>query len=89
MQVITTREFRENQRNYFDLAERERIIIKRGKKLVELRVSEKLDDSLSPSQDIWFENPDNIAVILRGLEDVKQENVTKIEDLKNIWANIL
>ena len=31
----------------------------------------------------------NIAVILRGLEDVKQGNVTKIEDLKNIWANIL
>ena len=89
MQVITTREFRENQKKYFDLAERERIISKRGKKSVELRVNEKLDDSLSPSKDIWFENPDNIDVILRGLEDVKQGNVTKVEDLKNIWANIL
>jgi hypothetical protein len=89
MRVITTREFREHQRSYFDLAEKERVIIKRGKKLVELRVREKLDDSLSPSEDIWFENPDNIAVVLKGLEDTRNGDVTKIEDLKNIWVNIL
>jgi hypothetical protein len=31
MKIITSREFRENQKAYFDLAETERVIIHRGK----------------------------------------------------------
>ena len=54
MSVITSREFRKKQRNYFDLAEKERIIIQRGEKSVEYQGSKKLNDSFSPSEDIWF-----------------------------------
>lgn len=72
MRIITTKEFRENQKTFFDLAEKERVIIKRGKKLVELVVTEKLDDNPSPSGDTWFDDPDNLAMVLKGIEEIKE-----------------
>ncbi|KAA6328115.1 hypothetical protein EZS27_022961 [termite gut metagenome] len=89
MVIISTQEFRDNQKKFFDLAEKERVIIKRGKKLVELVVSDKLSENPSPSGDIWFDDPENMASVMRGIEDVKAGKVTKIEDTKNIWKSIL
>ncbi|KAA6330156.1 hypothetical protein EZS27_021108 [termite gut metagenome] len=89
MVIISTQEFREKQKKYFDLAEKERVIIKRGKKLVELVVSDKLSENPSPSGDTWFDDPENMASVMRGIEDIKAGRVTKIEDTKNIWKNIL
>ena len=89
MRIISTREFSSNQRAFFILAETERVIIKRGKKLVELVVKDKLEDNPSPSGDPWFDNPENMSLVLKGIEDVKAGRVTEIKDLKNIWENIL
>jgi PHD/YefM family antitoxin component YafN of YafNO toxin-antitoxin module len=88
MVIITTQEFRDRQKKYFDLAEKERVIIKRGKKLVELVVCDKLSENPSPSGDTWFDDPENMASVMRGIADVKAGRVTKIEDAKNIWKNI-
>ncbi|KAA6348994.1 hypothetical protein EZS27_003594 [termite gut metagenome] len=89
MIIITTQEFRERQKKYFDLAEKERVIIKRGKKLVELVVCDSLSENPSPSGDTWFDDPENMASVMRGMADIKAGRVTKIEDAKNIWQSIL
>lgn len=43
MKVITTREIRQETKTYFDLAETERVAVKRGKKYVNLVVSDEPD----------------------------------------------
>lgn len=86
MRIITTREFRENQKSYFDLAEKERVIVHRGKnkKPVLLTPIEESEES-----DIYFSNSNVIASILRGIEDLKEGRLTGIKDTKNIWPDIL
>ncbi|GHT53450.1 hypothetical protein FACS1894145_4040 [Bacteroidia bacterium] len=44
MKVITTREIRNNTKTYFELAEEERISVKRGKKYINLVVSKDPDE---------------------------------------------
>ena len=43
MKILTTREFRSETKAYFELAEKERVSVKRGKKFVNLIVSNKPD----------------------------------------------
>lgn len=43
MKIITTREFRNGTKTYFDLAEKERVAVKRGKKFVNFIVTEDPD----------------------------------------------
>ncbi|MDR3268926.1 MAG: hypothetical protein LBT83_07655 [Tannerella sp.] len=50
MKVLTTREIRKDTKTYFELAEKERIAVKRGKKYVTLIVSNK-PDTLFVSED--------------------------------------
>ena len=86
MRIITTREFRENQKSYFDMAEKERVIIHRGKnrKPVLLTPIEE-----SKETDLYFSDPNVLASIKQGIEDVRTGKITTIKDLKNIWGSIL
>lgn len=43
MKIVTTREMRADAKTYFELAERERVVVKRGKKYVTLVVSDDPD----------------------------------------------
>ncbi|MDR0833891.1 MAG: hypothetical protein LBN93_06875 [Candidatus Symbiothrix sp.] len=43
MKVISTREVRNEMKTYFDLAEKERVVVKRGKKFVNLIVADDPD----------------------------------------------
>ncbi|GHT04655.1 hypothetical protein FACS189423_07660 [Bacteroidia bacterium] len=43
MKVITTREVRNEMKTYFDLAEEERVLVKRGKKFVNLIITDDPD----------------------------------------------
>ena len=45
MVIVSTSEFRDNQRKYFDLAEEEKVLIRRGKKYINLFVTQKPDNS--------------------------------------------
>ena len=40
----------------------------------------------SPSGDPWFDDPENMASVMRGIEDAKQGSVTAytIDDIKNL-----
>jgi len=85
MKIITTREFRENQKTYFDLAETERVIIHRGKNRKPVLLT-PIDESTET--DVFFSDPVVLASIKQGLEDVKSGKITRISDLKSIWADI-
>lgn len=67
MIIINPTEFRTRQKKYLDLAERERVVIKRGKKLIELRVTE----SISPSNDPYFDIPENIEELKKLIKKIK------------------
>lgn len=65
MQIITSREFRANQRKYFALAEKEPVfVMRRGAKPVSISVVND-SDMMSAS---------DLESIRRGLEDVKTGN---------------
>lgn len=86
MKIISTREFRDNQKSYFELAERERVIIHRGKnkKPVLLTPIEESSES-----DLYFSDSDVLESIRRGIEDAKAGRTTRIKDPKDIWGSIL
>ena len=86
MRIISTREFRENQKSYFDMAEKERVIIHRGKnrKPVLLTPIEEGDETI-----LYFSDPNVLASIKQGIDDVRNGRITIIKDLKNIWESIL
>jgi len=69
MIIVSSRTLRENQKKYFDLATKERVIIKRKLEYIELVPRGKsIPESISPSNDPYFEDPRNIAAIMRGIE---------------------
>jgi PHD/YefM family antitoxin component YafN of YafNO toxin-antitoxin module len=80
MQIITTREFRANQKKYFDLAESETIFVaRRNARPIVISVADD-DDYLSK---------DELLAIQKGMEDIKNGRTTKIKDINNIWESIL
>lgn len=86
MRIITSREFREKQRAYFELAESERVIIHRGKNRKPVLLTPLTE---SEESDMYFSDPQVIASIQRGIEDIRAGRVTRIKDPKNIWETIL
>lgn len=83
MEVISTREFRDNQKKYLDLIDQKvRVVVQRGRnKAYELRSITDTDYILS--------DPEIMQSIQQGIEDIKAGRVTKIKDPKNIWESIL
>lgn len=80
MQIITTREFRANQKKYFDLAESEIIFVaRRNARPIVISVADD-DDYLSKAE---------LLAIQKGMEDIKNGRTTKIKDINNIWESIL
>jgi len=47
MVIVSTKEFKDKQKKYFDLAEEERVLIKRGKKYINLFVTDEPDNNLA------------------------------------------
>lgn len=58
MKVITTREIVRETKTYFELAEKERVVVKRGKKYVNLVVTDNPDDKFVNEK--WFNEFMNI-----------------------------
>ena len=62
MRIITSREFRANQKKYFDMAEKETVLVsRRNGRTIIIKVAEE-DDLLSKEE---------LLSIQRGLEDIK------------------
>jgi hypothetical protein len=68
MQIITSREFRANQKKYFEIAESETVLVmRRNAKPVVINVA--TDEDLPTSSEL--------AVIQRGLEDIRSGRTYK------------
>jgi hypothetical protein len=86
MKIITSREFRENQKNYLELAKQERVVIRQGNKqsFLILPINE------SEETDLYFSDPYIKSQIEQGIQDIKAGKVTKVktkEELKNLLRN--
>ena len=78
MQVITAKEFSDNQQKYFDLAEQEPVFITReNARPIVIDIAE---DDLTEKE---------IRAIQKGAEDIKTGRTTPIKDIHNIWESIL
>jgi PHD/YefM family antitoxin component YafN of YafNO toxin-antitoxin module len=65
--AISSREFREKQNNYFDLADQgAQIILKRGRKRAYILTPADDDD------DSWQRSPELQEVVEQGLKDIKE-----------------
>jgi hypothetical protein len=83
MIVISSREFRDNQKKYFDLIDKdEKVIVQRGKN--KAYILTPVNDALKLSV-----NPELINMIEQAEEEIAKGKVTKIRDPKNIWQDIL
>lgn len=71
MQIITTREFRANQKKYFDLAEHETVFVSRkNARPIVISVADD-DDYLSKAE---------LLSIQKGLDDIKNGRIYKMLD---------
>jgi hypothetical protein len=88
MIVISATEMRTNQKKYFDLAEKERVVVKRGRKVIELVVSESISTIPCPSNDPYYDNPENIAELKKRIQDIEsgKASFTTVEkgDIKKL-----
>jgi predicted transcriptional regulator len=70
MQIITTREFRANQKKYFEMAEKETILVSR-RNAAPIMVCAVRDED--------FPSREELAAIQRGIEDIRSGNTFKME----------
>lgn len=82
--VINPTELRTNIKKFLNRAERDRVVIKSGKKYYELTVSEVIyaNPNPSPSGDEWFEDPENVKIVKEGIASYKAGKVKKFDDTK-------
>lgn len=75
MQIVTARDFRANQKKYFDLAEKEPVfVLRRGSR--PLSISAVNDDDLLPSE--------VLQSIARGLDDIKHGRVHRVDSAESL-----
>nr|WP_294706820.1 prevent-host-death protein [Prevotella sp.] len=71
MQIVSTREFRANQKKYFELAERETVFVSR-KNARPIVISVADDDD--------FLSKEELLSIQKGLEDIKNGRTYRMQD---------
>lgn len=83
MRIISSREFNDNQKLYFDLADQnEQIIVQRGKDKAYMLIPITESDRLST-------NPALINKTKDAERAIREGKTTKINDIDNIWESIL
>jgi hypothetical protein len=80
MIVITGKEFGDNPQKYIDLATKERIIIKKEQEYLEIVPRGKsIPENPSPSNDPYFDDPENIERILHSSTQIAEGKVHTLE----------
>jgi hypothetical protein len=83
MMIISSREFRDNQKKYFDLVDQnEQIIVQRGKDKAYIIVPLNDADRLSVNKEL-------IQTVQEAESEYSKHKTTNIEDPGNIWESIL
>lgn len=79
MIVVTSREFRDHQKKFLDLARKQRVIIKQKNEYLEIIPrGETIPENPSPSKDPYFDDPRNIEAILKASEQVRNRQTVKL-----------
>ena len=83
MVIVSSREFRDHQKKYFDLVDKnEQIIIQRGKDKAYVIVPLNDSDRLSVNEEL-------IQIIQEAEAEYSKSKTTHIKDPDNIWESIL
>jgi antitoxin YefM len=83
MLVISSREFRDNQKKYLDLVDKQKqIVVRRGKDKAYLLTPISEIDRMSV-------NPELIRIAQEAEQEFKDGKTIRIQDPKNIWDSIL
>jgi len=81
--IISSREFRDQQKKYFDLADQnEQVIVQRGKDKAYVIIPLKDTDRLSVNDQL-------IQTVQEAEEEYSKQKSIQIKDPGNIWENIL
>ncbi len=83
MMIISSREFRDHQKKYFDLVDQnEQVIVQRGKDQAYVIVPVNDVDRLSVNEEL-------IQTVQEAEAEYIRKKTTKIKDPNNIWESIL
>ena len=83
MMIISSREFRDQQKKYFDLVDQnEQVIVQRGKDKAYVIVPLNDVDRLSVNDQL-------IQTVQEAEAEYSKQKTTQIKDPGNIWENIL
>jgi hypothetical protein len=83
MLVISSREFRDHQKKYFDLVdENEQVIVQRGKDKAYILAPIGDVDKLSVNEQL-------VEYVRKAESELSKSKATTIEDPGNIWESIL
>ena len=83
MMIISSREFRDHQKKYFDLVDQnEQVIVQRGKDKAYVIVPLNDVDRLSVNDEL-------IKTVREAEAEYVKQKTTKIKDPNNIWESIL
>lgn len=82
MLVISSREFRDNQKKYLDLVDKQKqIVVRRGKDKAYLLTPISEIDRMSV-------NPELIRIAQEAEQEFKEGKTIRIKDPRNIWDSI-
>lgn len=104
MKIVTSREFRDNQKKYFDMVDKnEQVVVKRKNrsyKLVPVTDDDMLVDipkeyrcdpyEISPSGDVFWADKRNVEKVKQAIEnkDKIAKKLTSAEDIKNFLNSL-
>jgi len=74
MAVVSSRIFSTNPIYYLNLAIKEDVTVKRGKILFQITPKPQFEN-LSPSDDPYYANPENIAELERRIDEIKDGKI--------------
>lgn len=75
MQIVTTREFRANQKKYFEMAEKETILVSRRNATPIMVCAIREGD---------FPSREELAAIQRGIDDVRNGNTFRMAENESL-----
>ncbi len=82
MLLLTVTEFRSNISKYLKMALTEHIAIKNKDGVFDISLSKEIRVNPSPSNDPWFDVPENIESVERGKAEAAQGLGISLDDLK-------
>jgi hypothetical protein len=104
MRIVTSREFRDNQKKYFDMVDNnEQVVVKRkdrAYKLVPVTNDDMLVDipmefrcdpyEISPSGDIFWADKRNVEIVKKAIENKDEiaEKLNSADDIKNFLNSL-